>query len=176
MFEDPQLLAIGGSVLAGGVTAFLTAWITAKREHRAWARSRQGMVGETAAALLRETVTAIAAAGHAACWLTWKAEHDRESLGTDDFKRYDDTMRDLLPRILGGQAAIGTLCPTTARKVMDAVNIISIERIEISRGCVAHRTDAGAMLATRHPAALKSYEQARDICAGLAAHLLKSAR
>lgn len=166
------LLTVFGSIASGGIMGALSAQFQARRELEIWERSRHSMVTETAAALLRDTVTSIAAAGHAACWLTWKAEHDPESLAIEDIQRYDETMRDLLPKILGGQAAIGTLCPETARKVMEAVDIISEERVEVSRGCVAYRKGDAAPLAKRHIEARKSYEGARGLCAGLAAQLL----
>ena len=166
------LLTAFGSILAGGATGWLTARIKAKHDLESWERSRRAMVSESAVALLRETVTAIAAAGHAGCWLTWKASCDPGSLTADDVKHYDETMHDLLPKILGGQAAIGTFCPEAAEKVMGAVEAISARDVEIGRACIAWRAGDAGPLGDQHPQALASYDEARTLCAGLGANLL----
>jgi len=166
------LLTAFGSILAGGATGWLTARMKAKHDLESWERSRRAMVNESAVALLRDTVTSIAAAGHAACWLTWKASFDPKSLTPVDIKHYDDAMHDLLPKILGGQAAIGTFCPEAAEKVMGAVEAISARDVEIGHACIAWRAGDIAPLGDQHEAALESYNEARILCAGLGAHLL----
>jgi len=166
------ILTTFASIVGGGVTGYITARIKARDALEEWKRSRHAMVRESAVTLLKETVTDIAGAGHANCWLTWKAECDPKSLELEDVESYDQTMHALMPKILGGQAAIATFCPKTASEVLCAIEGIRIEAEEVDRACIAYRAGDPAPLAARHKAANEAYAKARELCEGLGANLL----
>ncbi|MEA3066241.1 MAG: hypothetical protein QOJ27_2702 [Sphingomonadales bacterium] len=166
-------LTVLGSILSGGLTGHFAARAKARHELEAWQRSRDAMVTESAVTLLKDTVGAIAAAAHAACWLSWKAECDPASVTGEDLDRYEEDMRILLPRMLGGQAAIGIFCPDAARRVQQAVAIIAVQDREIGRTFTAARLGDRAPLAARQPEARRAYTEACRLCAGLGAQLLK---
>lgn len=166
-------LTVIGSILSGGITGHFAARSKARHELEAWQRSRDAMVTESAVTLLKDTVGAIAAAAHAACWLSWKAECDPASVTDPDLDRYEEEMRALLPRMLGGQAAIGIFCPDAARRVQQAVAIIADGDREIGRTFSAARQGDRAPLAARQPAARRAYTDACRLCDGLGAQLLK---
>jgi hypothetical protein len=166
-------LTVLGSILSGGITGHFAARSKARHELEVWQRSRDAMVTESAVTLLKDTVGAIAAAAHAACWLSWKAECDPASVAEEDLHRYEEEMRILLPKMLGGQAAIGIFCPDAARRVQQAVAIIAGQDREIGRTFLAARQGDRAPLAARQPGARNAYTEACRLCDGLGAQLLK---
>jgi hypothetical protein len=166
-------LTVLGSILSGGVTGHFAARSKARHELEAWQRSRDAMVTESAVTLLKDTVGAIAAAAHCACWLSWKAECDPASVTDADLDRHEEEMRALLPKMLGGQAAIGIFCPDAAAKVQQAVAIVAGQDREIGRTFPAARQGDRAPLAACQPAARSAYTQACKLCDGLGAQLLK---
>jgi hypothetical protein len=154
------------------VTAYVVARLQAKHDLKAWERSRRSVVSDTAANMLRDTVIAISTASHAACWLTWKAKYAADELTPSDLVRYDELLHKELPKILGGQAAIATLCPVAAEKVAESVKIICAEDDQIGHACIAHRKGNKVALAERHDDALNAYNAARELCSGLGAQLM----
>ncbi len=162
-----------GGIVSGGLTCHFAARAKARHELESWQRSREALVTDSAVTLLKDTVGAIAAAAHAACWLSWKAECDPASVTDEDLDRYEEEMRTLLPKMLGGQAAIGIFCPDAARTVQQAVAIIAGQDREIGRTFSVARQGDRAPLAARQPEARRAYTQACKLCDGLGAQLLK---
>lgn len=179
MIDAPMVQMIGtvlGGIVSGGLTGHFAARAKARHEMEAWQRSRDAMVTESAVTLLKDTVAAIAAGAHAACWLSGKAECDPASVIDEDLDSYDEQMRILYPKMLGGQAAIGIFCPDAAGKVREAVAIIAAEDNEIGRTFTAARQGDRGPLAARQPEARKAYAEACRLCDGLGAQLLKGKR
>jgi hypothetical protein len=165
------VLTAAGTIAAGGITGYFTARRKAKQDIEAWNRTRRAMVRDSAVALLRDTVEGIAAAGHALCSLTREAECDPDNLH-EAISSYEKALNDIMPKVLGGQAAIATFCPDTARKVKDAIAFIQIEATAIDHACISYKTSGAAALSGRKEAALSAYEKATDACSSLGANLL----
>ncbi|HLL31861.1 MAG TPA: hypothetical protein VK403_12775 [Allosphingosinicella sp.] len=166
-------LTVIGSILSGGITGHFAARSKARHELEAWQRSRDALITDSAVTLLKDTVGAIAAAAHAACWLSLKAERDPGSVTDQDLERYEEEMWTQFPKMLGGQAAIGIFCPDAAAKVQKAVAIIAGEDKEIGRTLSHARLGDRSPLAARQPHARKAYFEACRLCDGLGAQLLK---
>ena len=118
----------------------------------------------------------MAAAGHSACWLTWKAEYDPKGLTQADVARYDTEMHELLPRIMGGAAALATLCPDAAKSVQSAVQMIAAMDAQIGAACVRFREGDIVELAGCHEVALARHDTAAEVCGGLGAYLFAQER
>lgn len=138
----------------------------------AWSRARSDIAAKLAVDALRETVTALASAGHSQCWVTWKAQFDALSLSAADLDRYDEEMHGLLPKILGGQAALLSLNPVAAADLQEAVNEITRKDFDIGNACVRWREGHKQVLADEHAEAVQAYERAQEICRGVGSRLL----
>lgn len=167
------LLTAAGSVFAGGVTGYVTSRIKARETIEAWIRSRSDLADNLAVDHLKDTVTAIAAAGHSQCWLTWRACYDPKHLTRADVERYDAELHQLLPRMWGGQAALASLCPDVGDAISEAVQLITAEDALIGLASVSLEDGGPAALGGRHDSAVETCNRALELCAGVGARLLK---
>ena len=172
---DPNMagtiLTALGTIAAGGATGWLTARSKARQDIEAWKRTRKALVRDSAVALLRDTVEGIAGAGHALCWLTREAECDPDNIA-DAIAAYEKAMNEIMPKVLGGQAAIATFCPDTARKVKQAIAFVQDEAAELDKACILHKSGGPGPVADRKLSALAAYEKATEACSSLGANLL----
>ena len=81
-------------------------------------------------------------------------------------------MHALLPKILGGQAALLSLNPVAAADLQEAVNEVTRKDFDIGNACVRWREGDKQVLADEHAEAVQAYERAKEICRGVGSRLL----
>ena len=167
------VLTAVATIAAGGATGLLGGYLQSRAALMNWRRARSDAVHKLAADLIKDVATSIASAGHSACWLTWKAQAAPSAVTDADIQRYDDEMHELLPKILGGQAALSTLCRDAGERVKEAADLISVEDAKIGEACIAFKQGATAQLGLCHECALKAYQRSVELCSGMASDILR---
>jgi len=170
------LLTAAGSILAGGATGYVTSRIKARETIEAWIRSRSDLADGLAVDHFKDTVTAIAAAGHSQCWLTWRACYDPAHFTRADIERYDAEMHQLLPRMWGGQAALASFNPEVGEAVGRAVQLITAEDAFLGLASVSLEKGGPAALGARQDSAVETCNRALELCTNVGARLLKVRR
>ena len=168
------VLTVVGSVVSGGLMGFLTARIKAREAIDAWNRSRSDVADTMTVDVLKEMVTAVASAGHSQSWLTWKAMYDPTRMTRDDIDRYDAKMHELIPTILGSQAALATLSPNSAATMVDVVRLILTEDGAIGVASAGQSGGDFSALAARYEAVSAANNEAMRLCTGIGAKVLKA--
>jgi hypothetical protein len=158
-------------VVSGGLLAVIAAAVTGllglvggllagSQRSRAfsdeWARSRQDLVANSAVRLIQAIATKLARAGHAMWWLTWRAENEESRVTPNALDDFDWELHELLPQIVGAQAALRAMDSGAADKVDTAVE-------DLHRLCTAisvaiadmRRSGSAALLAQCLPDAVE---------------------
>jgi hypothetical protein len=126
--QQATIIAATVGAVAGLVGGLIAAIAQRRLESAKWPRGREDALASDLRTTISGLITNIASGLHSICWLTWDLDHRPGPLQPERIATYDADMHGLLPRLLGGVAAVATIDKETAVELRVFVeNIIEID-------------------------------------------------
>lgn len=160
------LLGLAGGLLAGSQRTRAFA--------EDWARARQDKAANETVALIQTLATKLARVSHALWWLTWRAAKDEERVTGEVLDRFEWELHELIPEIVGLQAALRAMSPDAADEVDLAVDRLHLHCGAVSEASISARKGDRAALGEKFDdsAAFKTY--LKDVMKGASGKVLSS--
>ena len=174
------LVAALGTGLIGLVAGLLGGWQAGSQRARAfaedWARARQDQAAKETVELIQTMATKLARVSHAMWWLTWRAAKDEARVTEEALDRFEYELHELIPEIVGAQAALRAMSPGAADEVDPAVDRLHMVCGAISEASVSARKGDRSALAERFVDALAFKIELKDVMKGASGKVLSNYR
>ena len=140
------LLGTAVGAVAGIVGSLLSSRHQVRLERERVDAARHDEVARAARQSLLDLVQVVATGTQAIAWVTWAVECRSTEESLVEARRYEDTMRELLPRLVSAQVAVASLsAPATYERLDPLVRTLVNLDVRVGTALVAHeRGDAGS--------------------------------
>ena len=164
--------------LIGLVAGLASGWQAGSQRSRAfaddWTRARQDQAANETVALIQTIATKLARVAHVMWWLTWRAAKDEQRVTEEALDRYEWELHELLPEIVGAQAALRAMNAGAADEVDPAVDRLHSLCRDLSEASVSARKGDRAALAERFADALAFKVDLQEVMKGASSKVLSN--
>jgi hypothetical protein len=148
------LLGTAIGALAGIVGSLLSSRHQVRLERQRIDAARRDELTRAARQSLLDLVQLVATGTQAIAWVTWAVEYQPAEGALAEARRYEDSMRELLPRLVSAQVAVASLSgPTTYERLDPLVRTLINLDARVGTALVGHEqgdaTSTAELLALR---------------------------